>query len=282
MVQINNINTQKFSLNGVEYFKNFTPIVVGNKITIVNTYDSKIVIVPLTGYQDFEIDTVTYGSVSLLQTALLPVIFTRSSLGVVGDFLSDDATTYTAATLPLTGTELALVNQGGTWKKVAVSEFGGGGASGLEVLFSDAATYSFTGAAANFVVHSFLIPANTLEIGDFIQMKAFVGRTTYANNIVPKLYVNTSNTLTGATLISSGLIISEESTIFQRDFFIRNTTITSMITTFNQIKSHYNTNSIFTESTINRASDLYFILALGVLDASDTGICNGFFVSKSK
>lgn len=84
MVQINDVNTQRFSLNGVEYFKNFTPIVIGDKITIVNTYDSKLVIVPLTLYSDFEIDAVTYGSVILLQQALLPVIFTRDSLGASG------------------------------------------------------------------------------------------------------------------------------------------------------------------------------------------------------
>lgn len=38
------------------------------------------------------------------------------------NFLSNDETTYTAATLPLAGTELALVYQGGAFKKVAVSE----------------------------------------------------------------------------------------------------------------------------------------------------------------
>jgi hypothetical protein len=43
--------------------------------------------------------------------------------------LTNDLTDYTSATTPLAGTELALVEQGGTFKKVAVSEFGGGGSS---------------------------------------------------------------------------------------------------------------------------------------------------------
>ena len=43
--------------------------------------------------------------------------------------LSNDTTDYTDATTPLAGTEIALVEQGGTFKKVAVSEFGGGGSS---------------------------------------------------------------------------------------------------------------------------------------------------------
>jgi hypothetical protein len=41
--------------------------------------------------------------------------------------LTNDTTDYTDATTPLAGTEIALVEQGGTFKKVAVSEFGGGG-----------------------------------------------------------------------------------------------------------------------------------------------------------
>ena len=40
--------------------------------------------------------------------------------------LSNNPTDYTDATTPLAGTEIALVEQGGTFKKVAVSELGGG------------------------------------------------------------------------------------------------------------------------------------------------------------
>jgi len=43
--------------------------------------------------------------------------------------LSNNPTDYTDATTPLAGTEVALVEQGGTFKKVAVSEFGGGGST---------------------------------------------------------------------------------------------------------------------------------------------------------
>lgn len=49
------------------------------------------------------------------------------------NFLSNDSAGYTPATLPLAGTELALVEQGGTFKKVAVSEFGGGGTSDIVI-----------------------------------------------------------------------------------------------------------------------------------------------------
>lgn len=124
MIVINNVDSQKFSFNGVEYFKNFTPVVVGNKIRVLNTYDSSIELTDAPRlYSDFEVNGVVYGNVINLQTALLPILYTRNSL--VGDFLSSDISTYTPATTPLSGTEKALIHDGTDFKEVAVSEFGG-------------------------------------------------------------------------------------------------------------------------------------------------------------
>jgi len=85
MIIINTIDSQKFSFNGVNYLKNFTPIVSGSKIEIVNTYDSKIKLTDFpTSFDQFEVNGNTFANVALLQDALLTVIFTRSSLGVGG------------------------------------------------------------------------------------------------------------------------------------------------------------------------------------------------------
>jgi hypothetical protein len=84
MIVINTISDTKFSFNGVNYLKNFTPIVVGSKIEILNTYDSKIKLTDFpTSFDQFEVDGNTFANVALLQDALLLVIFTRSSLSVV-------------------------------------------------------------------------------------------------------------------------------------------------------------------------------------------------------
>ena len=84
MITINEITTNRFSLNGIEYFKNFTPVVRGDYITIVNTYDARIVLSQPVIYSDFTIDGNTYANVELTQSALLDVIFTRSTLGSGG------------------------------------------------------------------------------------------------------------------------------------------------------------------------------------------------------
>jgi hypothetical protein len=81
MIFIVNINAQKFSLNGIPYFKNFTPYVIGDKVKIINTYDSKFSLTEFEDFDQYSVNGVVYTSVLALQNALLPVLFTRSTLG---------------------------------------------------------------------------------------------------------------------------------------------------------------------------------------------------------
>lgn len=84
MKQINNINSQRFSYNGVEYFKNFISKVIGNTITVYNAYDSRDVLFENELYSNIQINGNIYGSAALTQSNLLSVIYTRDSLnGIV-------------------------------------------------------------------------------------------------------------------------------------------------------------------------------------------------------
>jgi hypothetical protein len=83
MVTINNVNATTFTYNGIPYFKNFAPLVKGNKVQIINTYGNAAI--DLTEgtprlYTEFTVNGSTYASVALLQAALLPILFTSSSL----------------------------------------------------------------------------------------------------------------------------------------------------------------------------------------------------------
>lgn len=85
MIIILNINSEKFSLNGIPYFKNFMPHVVAGKLKIVNIYDSKFVLTELDVFTNYLVDDVLFESVSELQDALLPVLYTRNSLNFTSD-----------------------------------------------------------------------------------------------------------------------------------------------------------------------------------------------------
>lgn len=97
MITINTVSASKFSYNGINYFKNFTPVVSGNKISILNTYDACISLTSApTHFSEYVVNGQTFASVALLQDALLPIIFTKSGLfttqwGEIGGSISAQA-----------------------------------------------------------------------------------------------------------------------------------------------------------------------------------------------
>lgn len=81
MITIVTVDALRFSLAGIQYWKNFLSSVSGNNVQIYNAYDSRNVIVEYTHYSQIQVNGVTYSSAALLQAALLPVLYTRDNLG---------------------------------------------------------------------------------------------------------------------------------------------------------------------------------------------------------
>ena len=81
MRTINTVSSERYSLDGVSYFKNYISEVKGNQITIFNCYDRKDVKLDWTDFGDIQLNGTVYASAILLQSALMPVIYTRNSLG---------------------------------------------------------------------------------------------------------------------------------------------------------------------------------------------------------
>lgn len=94
MIVILNIDNQKFSLNGIPYFKNFMPHVLAGKLKIVSVYDSKFELTPLDNYSNYLVNGIVYTSVLTLQEALLPITYMRNSLSS-DNSLKLDKGTYT-------------------------------------------------------------------------------------------------------------------------------------------------------------------------------------------
>ena len=104
MIAINTVSDKRFSLNGIEYIKNFLSFVAGNRLLIYNAYDRKDERCDLTLYSEFTVNGNSYGSALLLQAALLDVIYTRNSLGGGAielpspykyDFIADSSQSFT-------------------------------------------------------------------------------------------------------------------------------------------------------------------------------------------
>jgi len=78
---ITTISDTRFSFNGIQYLKNYISKVAGNKLMIFNCYDNKDVLIDLLPYTQYSLDGVVHTNAANLQEALLPVIYSRSTLG---------------------------------------------------------------------------------------------------------------------------------------------------------------------------------------------------------
>ncbi len=118
MIVINTISNDRFSLNGVEYFKNFLSFVSGNNVAVYNAYDSRDQRINAEIYSNFIVNGVVYASALLLQQALIGVIYTRDSLGAVNTVLQGSVT---PSSTPIgTGKAFWVATQAGTY-----TNFGG-------------------------------------------------------------------------------------------------------------------------------------------------------------
>ena len=98
MIAILNINTTTFSIDGVSYIKNFTGVVKGTSLKIVNVYDANLVLQDFTIYSQYTVGGVGYASAIALQSALLDVLFYRSVPSGAGETLQSIGTLISSAT----------------------------------------------------------------------------------------------------------------------------------------------------------------------------------------
>jgi len=74
---IKNETTVTFSMNGIDYQKNYTPLLIGDNIMLISAYDSKQVILKSTHYSEFTINGFVPASASDCISALVPLLFTK-------------------------------------------------------------------------------------------------------------------------------------------------------------------------------------------------------------
>ena len=128
-----------------------------------------------------------------------------------------------------------------------------------------------TSAASTIVAcHSVLIPANTLTTNSILQLIFRMYRVTgNVGQVYGRIYFNTTNSLTGASLFPTVFTMNGGSTQFmglvERNFAYNGTTLTSYS---NTAFSDYTTGTALTV-TLNRAVDNYVLFAMQCQNVSD-------------
>jgi len=152
----------------------------------------------------------------------------------------------------------------------------------LQILSKDITdSTALTGTTAITLMKSVLIPANTYATGDvsIIQTRAIRNTATGAGTIY--LYVNTSNTLTGATLI--GLIGSAVRFYgMERNLYIKSSTVSETYTASGSLNSDSAANAALAESNLNIdwTINQYIIAAFKNAAVGDSTVMSSLIIQK--
>jgi len=171
----------------------------------------------------------------------------------------------TSATTPLTGTETVPIVQDGATVKVTTQDIadlsGGGGGGGMrKYVNTTLQTASITPGET--LVGSYLIPANTFVSNGSFEFLIKGGVSSGSSSIQAKLYINTSSTLTGATLIATSTNNLGGYFNFVRNAILSSNVISVLGSTFQTnidlINGGYSQSTVAFDVTANR----YFLVSL--------------------
>ena len=120
---------------------------------------------------------------------------------------------------------------------------------------------AITGTAIQ-ISASVLIPAGTLVANNTLYIKAFINKTAGSGATTSRYYINTANTLTGATFLGSGTSMSTSVYFqrFERNIFFDGTNLNSFLAGTSASNDY--TISGITLTAFNPAIDNYLIFAI--------------------
>jgi len=130
-----------------------------------------------------------------------------------------------------------------------------------------------TGTTAETISRSLLIPANTFTTGGMLEILGRINKTGTLGAQSFRIYKNTSNSLTGATLI--GLCLSANTATFAqaiRTFRINSNTITGISTSIAVQSDYSSTSNPEVSTTFNTSIDNYILLAITLVSVSDSSV----------
>ncbi len=122
-------------------------------------------------------------------------------------------------------------------------------------------TGSVTGTLTETILTSLTIPANTLDSSCFIWSTMDFFKTN-SGSVTARLYINSANTLTGATLLGFIVLGSNRNVSFNRKFYLNGTSLDLLTSSASSQVNNEFIELLFGASTVltvNPANDIFFI-----------------------
>ena len=130
-----------------------------------------------------------------------------------------------------------------------------------------------TGTTTETISRSLLIPANTFTTDGMLEVVARVLKTGTLGAQTFRIYKNTSNSLTGATLI--GLILSASTQVYSqgiRTYRINSNTLTGLTTSTATAVDYATNGNTEMSTTFTTSVDNYILLAITLVQPSDSSV----------
>jgi hypothetical protein len=148
-------------------------------------------------------------------------------------------------------------------------------------LFNLTPQVTHTGTTAKTIITTFYIPANTFTAGDFLNFSAIVAKTSGAAT-THNLEINTTNTLTGATIISTvGFGTTNATMKFKREIVLNGgSAFVLNVSTGTPNDNIVGVNAtVLSQFTYNLAADLYFFVTCTLTLTTDNIIYRGIQIT---
>jgi hypothetical protein len=151
----------------------------------------------------------------------------------------------------------------------------------LKLLINDNVNSSaVTGVTTNTILKSYLIPANTLALGDTLEVKAVCSKTGTNANCTFRLYTNTSASLSGASQLAT-ISPTGPSLYFSLDrtYSLKSGgTLQSFPVNSTGATDEASSTSAISDTAFDRTVDNYFIVAIQPNNASDSFVQSLFYM----
>ena len=127
-----------------------------------------------------------------------------------------------------------------------------------------------TGTTLNTLTQSILIPANSVEVGDIITVRARVRKTGVAGLLSIRSYINTSPSIGGSNMSITSVANTSLFAQFSRNFAVKTTTNTEAFPIGSQYIDDAQTGTVVVNANIDWTVDQYLIIAVQNTSAADT------------
>jgi len=212
------------------------------------------------------------------------VILTASNFGT---FL----TGLTSKTTPIDADEIAISDSASSnvGKKVTLTNFKAFLKTYFDTIYTKYLLKSttdgtnVTGVTADTLTYSGLIPANSVSVGDILRFFSFTEYTGTTSNRRARAYINTSASLSGATLLAStpNATGTTRTILFDRYLGVKSSSVTRVHSaTALEYDGTTNGVNVWTTANIDWTINQYFIISIQLANATDAGLSSFITLEK--